>query len=118
MDRGAFENSYWMADESRIPSEVEVLINGEPVDALHLENDWADARGMLSWHRQPNPRKLDEAGSYGEQKRIAVPSRLLPAIQRDGRLPLTLRVKGQGGLVLYGRSCGRYPHGLLVEALY
>ena len=61
MDRGAFENSYWMADESRIPSEVEVLINGEPVDALHLENDWADARGMLSWHRQPNPRKLDEA---------------------------------------------------------
>lgn len=47
-----------------------------------------------------------------------MPSRLLPAIQRDGRLPLTLRVKGQDGLVLYGRSCGRYPHGLLVEALY
>ena len=118
VDRGAFENSYWMTDESRIPSDVEVLINGEPVDVLHLENDWADARGMLSWHRQPNPRKLDEAGSFGEQKRIAVPSRLLPAIQRDGRLTLTLRVKGKGGLALYGRSCGRYPHGLLVEALY
>lgn len=107
-----------MTDESRIPSGAEVLIKGKSVNVLHLENDWADARGMLSWHRRPNPRKLDGAGSYDVQKRIAVPSRLLPAIQRKGRLPLTLRVKGQGGPALYGRSFGRHLHGLLAEALY
>ena len=100
VDRGAFENSYWMTDESRLPSTVDVLINGEAVQTLFLENDWADARGMLSWHRQPNPRKLDEAGSFGEQKRIAVPSRLLPGIQSAGKFTLTLRVRGEGGLAL------------------
>ncbi|HIV27685.1 MAG TPA: glycoside hydrolase family 2 [Candidatus Ornithocaccomicrobium faecavium] len=115
VDRGAFENSYWMTDESRLPSTVDVLINGEAVQTLFLENDWADARGMLSWHRQPNPRKLDEAGSFGEQKRIAVPSRLLPGIQSAGKFTLTLRVRGEGGLALYGRNSGRYPHGLLIE---
>ena len=106
-----------MTDESRLPSTVDVLINGEAVQTLFLENDWADARGMLSWHRQPNPRKLDEAGSFGEQKRIAVPSRLLPGIQSAGKFTLTLRVRGEGGLALYGRNSGRYPHGLLVEAV-
>ena len=115
VDRGAFENSYWMTDESRFPSAVEVLVNGEQIQTIALENDWADARGMLSWHRQPNHRKLDEAGSFGEQKRIAIPSRLLPAIRKEGKLTLTFRVKGEGGLALYGRNCGRYPHGLLVE---
>ena len=117
VDRGAFENSYWMSDESRFISEVEVLINGESVNMLVLENDWADARGVLSWHRQPNHRKLDEAGSFGEHRCIAVPSRLLPKIQKDGKLTLTFRVKNGGGLALYGRNCGRYPHGLLVEVL-
>ena len=28
VDRGAFENSYWMTDESRFPSDVDVLVNG------------------------------------------------------------------------------------------
>ena len=49
--------------------------------------------------------------------RIAVPSRLLPAIERAGGFELTLRVRGKGGLALYGRKCGRYAHGLVVEAL-
>ena len=115
VDRGAFENSYWMTDESRFPSEVDVLVNGELAQTILLENDWADARGMLSWHRQPNHRKLDEAGSYGEQKHVFVPTRLLSQIQRDGKLTLTFRVKGKGGLALYGRNCGRYAHGLLLE---
>ncbi|MBQ3222037.1 MAG: hypothetical protein IJB41_00345, partial [Clostridia bacterium] len=115
VDRGAFQNSYWMTDESRFPSEVELLVNGESITTFTLENDWADARGMLSWHRQPNHRKLDEAGSFGEDKHIAVPSRLLPAIAKSGKLTLTFRVHGKGGLALYGRNCGRYPHGLLIE---
>lgn len=117
VDRGAFQNSYWMTDESRFPSTVEVLINGEVVQTITLENDWADCRGTLSWHRQPNHRKLDEAGSFGEQKRIAVPSRMLSSIAKAGKLTLTLRVVGKGGLAMYGRNCGRYAHGLLVEVL-
>ncbi len=115
VDRGDFDNSYWMTDESRFPSEVEVLVNDQLIRTISLENDWADARGVLSWLRQPNPRKLDEAGSYGEAQHIAVPSRLLPQILRDGKLLLTFRVKGHGGLAIYGSSCGRYAHGLTLE---
>lgn len=115
VDRGAFENSYWMTDESRFPSEVEVLINGEVIRTLHLENDWADARGMLSWHYQPEERHLDEAGSYGEQQHIAIPSRMLTTIQKNGGFQLTFRVKTKGGLALYGRNSGRYPFGLMAE---
>jgi len=57
---------------------------------------------------------VDEAGSYGEQKRIDVPSRLLSGIAKAGKFTLTFRTTG-GGLALYGRNSGRYPHGLLVE---
>lgn len=115
VDRGAFDNSYWMTDESRCPSVVDVLIDGEQIDTLYLANDWADARGMISWHYQPDDRRLDEAGSYGEHRRVPVPSRLLPALERAGGFELTLRVRGQGGLAIYGRKCGRYAHGLVVE---
>lgn len=115
VDRGGFDNSYWMTDESRLPSDVEVLVNGEAVAELRLENDWCDARGVLSWHRQSNDRKLDEAGSYGEDKHIVIPSRLLRDIEKAGRLNLTFRVKGEGGLAIYGRNCGRYAHGLQLE---
>ena len=115
VDRGAFENSYWMTDESRIASDVEIMINGEVIRTVHLENDWADARGILSWHYQPEERHLDEAGSYGEQLHIAVPSRMLPAIMKNGGFELSFRVKNGGGLAFYGRNCGRYPFGLMVE---
>ncbi len=115
VDRGSFENSYWMTDDTRFPSTVEVLVNGMSVQTLTLANDWADARGVLSWHRQPNQRKLDEAGSYGEKQRIAIPSLLIPSIQKAGKMNLIFRVKDHGGLALYGRECGRYAHGLLVE---
>lgn len=114
VDRGSFANSYCMTDDSRYPSEIEVLINGVHVETLMLANDWADARGVLSWYRQPNHRKLDEAGSYGEQKRVIIPSRLIPGIVREGRMKITFRAK-DGGLALYGRECGRYAHGLMIE---
>ena len=115
VDRGSFENSYWMTDDSRFPSSVDVLVNGVSVQTISLENDWADARGVLSWLRQPNHRKLDEAGSYGESKRVLIPSNLIPAIQQAGKLTVTFRVLNDGGLALYGRECGRYAHGLMLE---
>ena len=115
IDRGALENSYWMTDETRLPSEVEMLINGETVTKFVLENDFADARGILSWHRQPNPNMLDEAGSYGESKHIMIPSRLLPKIIKERKFTLTFKILNEGGFALYGRNCGRYAHGLLIE---
>ncbi len=115
VDRGAFKNSYWMTDETRFPSDIEILINGEPVMRRTLQNDPADARGALSWLNQKNPRALEEAGSYGELIRVPVPSRLLPPIFANGGFKLTIRVLGQGGLALYGRSCGRYAFGLRVR---
>ena len=115
VDRGAFDNSYWMTDESRYPSAVDVLVNGQLIRTIFLENDWADARGVLSWRSQPNPRKLDEAGSYGEAQHIPVPSRMLPQILREGGVQLTFRARGNGGLALYGAQCGRYGWGLMLE---
>lgn len=115
VDRGSFANSYWMTDDTRFPSVVDVMVNDEVIETITLANDWADARGVLSWHRQPNHRKLDEAGSYGEEKHIAIPSRMIPSILRQGKMKLTFRVKDQGGLALYGRNCGRYAHGMLLE---
>ena len=115
VDRGAFDNSYWMTDESRFPSEVEVIVDGQVIDTLFLNNDWADARGTLSWNVQPCDQLLDEAGSFGEAQRVELPSRLIPGIVNEGKLTVTFRVKGQGGLALYGREAGRYAHGLLVK---
>ncbi len=115
VDRGSFKNSYWMTDESRFPSAVEVLINGFPIQTFSLENDWADARGVLSWHSQPVDTLLDEAGSYGEEKYLEIPSRIVARLVADRDFTLTLRVPSNGGLALYGRNAGRYPHGLLLK---
>ncbi len=115
VDRGSFKNSYWMTDETRFPSTVEVLINGLMITTVFLENDWADARGVLSWHAQPVDTLLDEAGSYGEEKRIEIPSRMVSQLITDRDFTLTLRVPSEGGLALYDREAGRYPHGILLK---
>ncbi len=115
VDRGAFKNSYWMSDESRFASRIEILINDTVICSRTLENDWADARGVLSWAYQINHRRLDEAGSYGEDIHVSVPSRMLPEIERVGRFILTIRTLDKGGLALYGRNSGRFAHGLMVE---
>jgi hypothetical protein len=114
VDPGSFTNSYFMTDDTPQTSRVEMLVDGEPVATLPLGNDYADARGVLSWHTQPDIRKLDEAGSWGEEKRIPIPSRLINAIVRNGGFTLTLRA-ADGGLALYGRHAGRYAHGLLLR---
>ena len=114
VDRGAFKNSYWMTDEEKMYSRLTVLVDGVEVAARMLTGDNADARGVLSWHYQPEERKLDEAGSYGEMIVVRVPSRLIPSIAQKGSLTLTL--KADNGLALYGRNTGRYGMGLEVRA--
>jgi hypothetical protein len=113
VDRGAFPNSYWMTDEDRITSELSCLIDGVEIARTLLVGDNADARGILSWHYQPDDRKLDEAGSYGELIRLQIPSRLITQIAQNGKFTLTLRAAN--GLAVYGRSAGRYPVGVTVR---
>ncbi|GGJ08411.1 hypothetical protein GCM10010885_16900 [Alicyclobacillus cellulosilyticus] len=141
VDPGRNPNSYFMTDEQRHPSWLEVYVDGERVAAACLPDDPADARGVLSWHYQPQTRRLEEAGSYGYLQRVTVPSRLLPRIVEKGGLTLTLAVPGarsggeawcrradglaaglaadagagqSGGLALYGRNAGRYPMDIVV----
>ena len=115
VDRGQFPNSYFMTDEDALLSELTVKIDGVKAAWIPLGNDWADCRGVLSFHVQPDDRKLDEAGSYGDFIRVEIPSRLMPAIVARGSLTLTLE-SGEGGVALYGRHSGRYPMGVVMRA--
>ncbi|MGI6240159.1 MAG: glycoside hydrolase family 2 protein [Christensenellales bacterium] len=112
VDRGAFQNSYWMTDEDQPISEMTALIDGVEIAKIALVGDNADARGVLSWHYQPDDRKLDEAGSYGQLVHLRVPSRLITGIAARGAFTLTLRATD--GLAIYGRNAGRYAVGLTV----
>ncbi len=104
-------NTYYMTDEHKHPSGINVYINDIKVDFAFLPDDPADCRGVLSWIAQPaDGRHLDEAGSYGYLCRIEVPSRLLPQISQKGKFNLLIEVDGiPGGLAIYGSKCGRYP---------
>ena len=112
VDRGAFPNSYWMTDEDKPVSGISVLVDGVEIARQQLIGDNADARGVLSWHYQPEVRKLDEAGSYGELVVLSVPSRLITAIAAKGSFELT--INADNGLALYGRKAGKYGMGLTI----
>lgn len=80
-----------------------------------MENDYTDARGILSCCRQSNPKKLDEPGSFGESKHILFPSLMLPKITKDKKFTLAFKVSNDDDLALYGRNSGHYTNGLLIE---
>lgn len=111
VDRGEFRNSYWMTDERKYPSKVTVKLDGEALAILTLENDWADTRGVLSWHHQAQTRLLDEAGSYGEAIHLTLPSRVVARMKAAGAGELTLCCD-DGGLAVYDAKSGRYPWGI------
>ncbi|MFC6229238.1 glycoside hydrolase family 2 protein [Paenibacillus allorhizosphaerae] len=107
-------NMYYMTDEERHESRIEVSIDGEPVELFLLPDDPADSRGVLSWHYQTAANKLEEAGSYGYLCKINVPGRIAAKLDRTRKLLLTIRAD-KGGVALYGRNAGRYPMDLLVR---
>mgnify|MGYP001417891891 CR=1 FL=1 len=107
-------NTYYMTDEQKHESRVEVRIDGETVESLVLPDDPADSRGVLSWHYQPESKRLDEAGSYGYLCKVAVPGRLTARLDEHRRFRLELKAE-YGGLALYGRNAGRYPVDLLIR---
>jgi hypothetical protein len=82
-------NAYPMTGAVKYPSAVTVRANGELAARVELADDPADSRGVLSWHAQPKGdpknRRLQEAGSYGELVRVALPPAALARPRRPGR---------------------------------
>ncbi|MCC3376747.1 glycoside hydrolase family 2 protein [Cohnella sp. REN36] len=107
-------NTYYMTDDEKHASRVNVLVDGERIGSFVLADDPADSRGVLSWHYQTAANKLEEAGSYGYLCRAVVPGRLAARLDRSRSFKLQLQAD-EGGIALYGRNAGRYPIDLLVR---
>jgi hypothetical protein len=90
------------------PSDLVVSINGIEIGQVHLPDDPADARGVLSHRRRVDP------GSYGYLVDLQATPPLTAAIL-NGKRTLTLRfhipddAANRGGLSLYGQTMGCYP---------
>lgn len=108
-DNSLNPNSYPMTDESKFPSDVAISFNGVAAGKLNLPDDPADHRGVLSWHYQPQDKKLREAGSYGYRLEVNVPADAIQKATQTGELVLRLAVGGNGGLAIYGEKFGMYP---------
>lgn len=108
-DNSLNPNSYPMTDESKFPSDVAISFNGVAAGKLNLPDDPADHRGVLSWHYQPQDKKLREAGSYGYRVEVNVPAEAIQKAIQTGELVLRLAVEGNGGLAIYGEKFGMYP---------
>jgi hypothetical protein len=110
-DPGKNPNAYPMTDDTRYPSAVTVWVNGERAGRFELEDDPADHRGILSWHSQKRDKRLQEAGSYGQLLRVAIPSEAIAKAAAAGEVIVRLSVDEAlpGGLAIYGARFGRYP---------
>ncbi len=104
-------NAYPMTDETVFPSDVDIKVNDVKLDRVHLPDDPADHRGVLSWHHQLQDRKLREAGSYGYLIKIKLSDKLLRTAinNKEGLVFVRLETTGEGGIAVYGKSFGRYP---------
>ncbi|GAA4466418.1 hypothetical protein GCM10023189_48440 [Nibrella saemangeumensis] len=104
-------NSYPQTDQTRFPSAVTVWVNGENSGRYDLPDDPGDHRGILSWHAQPQNRKLNEAGSYGYRVSVPIAAEALRKAAQTGELVIRLAVDDSlpGGLAIYGADFGRYP---------
>jgi hypothetical protein len=104
-------NAYPMTDTVPFPSAVRVRVAGDTVGVFDLPDDAADHRGILSWHAQPQDRKLREAGSFGWLVEADIPAATLRKAAASGALVLRLEVDPglPGGLAIYGERFGRYP---------
>ena len=102
--------AYSMTDNKLHSSKVVVTVNGINAGEYDLEDDPADHRGILSWGAQAKDGRLQEAGSYGYLKHVAVPLSALTSSKLTIRLSVPKDYnKGEGGLAIYGREFGRYP---------
>jgi hypothetical protein len=90
---------------------VTVSVNGVIAGRKELADDFADHRGILSWHYQQRDRRLREAGSYGELLRLDLPREAIEKAAAAGEFVIRLQVDEAlpGGLAIYGKRFGRYP---------
>ncbi len=95
--------------EKQFPGTVDVYLGDVKVRRLHLEDDPADARGVLSHHYAFEP------GSYGYLQSVVVTGQELENVVRtvQNRL-LTVRLDSRSagsprGFSVYGERAGRYP---------
>jgi hypothetical protein len=111
LDPSRNPNAYPMTDETPFPSAVTVTINGVSAGRRELADDFADHRGILSWHNQQRDRRLREAGSHGELLRLDLPREALEKAAASGEIVIRLEVDEAlpGGLAIYGKRFGRYP---------
>jgi hypothetical protein len=100
---------YPQTDDRKWPSMLEISLNGDVIHREELEDDPADAKGVLSHLARV------EHGSYGELIEAQVPlSGAARAAVEAGR-PLVIRLAvpesapHAGGLCLFGSETGRYP---------
>ncbi|MFN8257173.1 MAG: glycoside hydrolase family 2 TIM barrel-domain containing protein [Bacteroidales bacterium] len=109
-DNSANPNSYPMTDETKNPSRLKIIVNGETIGVFDLEDNPADSRGILSWASQIKNGKLVEAGSYGYLINARIPVELL-AKNKDKKMTIRFEVDQSlpGGLAIYGKDFGRYP---------
>ncbi len=100
---------YPQTDERTWPTVVEISMNGQPIALERLDNDWADARGVLSHLANV------EHGSHGELIYVGkdFPQAVLDELNQGEPLVLRFEVPGgihpAGGLALFGAEMGQYP---------
>jgi len=91
------------------PSAVRVTLGGVDLGTAHPADDWADARGVLSYHVLP---RSGPNGGYGAWTSLDLTDQAtlaeLKAAAAQGPLTLELTVDGPGGAMVYGARVGRF----------
>ena len=106
-------NSFPMTDEAPKPcGRLTVKIGEVSVCENELPPATCDCRGTLSHGYQPNPRRIDEDGSYGRLIEIRVDAATAAALGEE----FCVCLASKDGLSLFGRGSGRYPTGIAVTA--
>jgi hypothetical protein len=103
--------NYPQTEEKKFPSDLTIFINEVNAGTVHLPDDPADARGVLSHHDGYDP------GSYGYLTNLALEPGILEAIRPTLAADRSLKVRFAilpeaeypGGLALYGETLGGYP---------
>ena len=102
---------YPQTDTRTWPSTLEVSFNGKPIGREDLEDDPADARGVLSHLARRDPGSHGELIEFGGDLPEAVQSDLLKGKPLVLRLAVPDDAKNAGGLCLFNGESGQYPFG-------
>lgn len=96
--------------DKKVPSDLLVTINDTVIGSVHLPDDPADARGVLSHHSGIEP------GSYGFLTELTVNSEVVKTLLHGTktlhiRLAVPADAAAKGGVSLYGETVGGWAVG-------